>query len=80
MYSESVIGIEKPNNNYPRLILQSRRLFNDCHTFLDIGAGRGRFVKLFFEEFKLDIHEYIAIEPYHESVPVSYTHLTLPTT
>ena len=68
MYSNSVIGVEKPNNNYPRLILLNKNLFEDCHTFLDIGAGRGRFIKLFFKEFKLNIHEYIAVEPYHESV------------
>lgn len=63
----SIIGIEAHYKPMPKIILENRRLFKKCRNVLDIGAGRGRFVRFFLENFD-NIEEYVAIEPFPRSI------------
>ena len=63
----SIIGIDCPYKPIPQVIQRNMYLFNDVETIIDIGAGRGRFVKWFLSNFP-NIKEYVAIEPYPKFV------------
>ena len=63
----SIIGIEAYYKPIPRIIEENRELFRECRNVLEIGAGRGRFVRFFLENYG-NIEEYVAIEPYEKSV------------
>ncbi len=70
-----VICVETQYKPFPSIVHENAGLLRGCRSFLDIGAGTGRFVKYFLlGEYRskgkitklpvpLDIEEYIAVEP-----------------
>jgi len=63
----SVVGVEAPCKPFPRCVQECFERFREVEplTVIDIGAGRGRFVRWFMSNF--DVELYVAIEPYPKS-------------
>ncbi len=70
-----VICVETRHKPFPSIVHRNTSLLKNCKSFLDIGAGTGRFARYFLlGEYRsggkitklpapLDIEEYIAVEP-----------------
>lgn len=76
MITTATIGVEAANKPFPRIVHTYARLFSDVKTILDIGAGRGRFVRYFLlgeyssggkvwrSPVRFSVEEYVAVEPH----------------
>ena len=71
-----MIGVDTAYKAFPSVVYESSHLLRDATTVIDVGAGRGRFVKYFLRgeyrsgrygvraPVKFDISEYVAVEPH----------------
>ena len=63
-WTGSVIGVDAVVKPFPSIVEEYRVLFRELEPLrvLEIGAGRGRFVRWFLQNFRVE--EYVAVEPY----------------
>lgn len=58
-----LIGIDGAKKPFPVIIERNKHLFKNVETVIEIGSGRGRFIRWFKENFP-SIRLYVAVEPY----------------